>query len=406
MAGGGVLSTLPALDSMRAVAAIAVLATHASFWGGAYTRDRFGTALARLDVGVAIFFVLSGFLLSRSWLERHARGATAPSTGRYLWRRVLRIVPVYLVAAAAALLVLPGNEDASPAVWAKTLTMTNIYLDHRLPDGLTQMWSLATEVAFYLLLPAIMWVALSRRRNGSASPSRTGAVVAGLVVVNGLWLLDLAGRVDGLAPLSRLWLPSYLTWFAVGIVLAHVHVRVHHSGRDTEERLGRASLVVEQMGRMPGACWTAALAIFAIAATPLAGPASLTAPTMGEALTKNLLYAAAAGLAVLPCVFATPDSRFMRTMSLPALRHVGHLSYGVFCVHLTVLELVARSRHMVLFQGRTFELFALTLVVSLLVSEALYRFVERPAMRLKDFHRPGRARSVEASKPSATATSS
>ena len=48
-------STLPVLDSLRAVAAVAVVATHASFWGGAYAQPVFGTALARLDIGVAIF---------------------------------------------------------------------------------------------------------------------------------------------------------------------------------------------------------------------------------------------------------------------------------------------------------------------------------------------------------------
>jgi peptidoglycan/LPS O-acetylase OafA/YrhL len=267
------------------------------------------------------------------------------------------------------------------------------------------MWSLATEVAFYLLLPAIMWVALSRRKDGRASRNTVVAVVAVLVVVNGLWMLDLAGRFDGISPLSRLWLPSYLTWFGVGIVLAHYHVRLQRPGGDGVGP-GTVASLLQQMGRTPGVCWTAALAIFAIAATPLAGPASLTAPTMGEALTKNLLYAAVAALLILPCVFAPPEGRFMRTMSRPPLRHVGHLSYGVFCIHLTVLELVARSRHMVLFQGRTFELFALTLAISLIVSEGLYRFVERPAMRLRNVPRPGRTRSVDTSKPNAAATRS
>ena len=96
----------------------------------------------------------------------------------------------------------------------------------------------------------------------------------------------------------------------------------------------------------------------------------------------------------------------MRTISLPVLRHVGHLSYGIFCVHLVVLELVARSLDMKLFQGRTFELFALTLAISLLVSEALYRVVERPAMRLKNLRSPGRGRSMDSRTPRAKATSS
>ena len=44
-------------------------------------------------------------------------------------------------------------------------------------------------------------------------------------------------------------------------------------------------------------------------------------------------------------------------MSLPSLRHLGRISYGVFCVHLVVLELVARWRDVELFDGRTLELF-------------------------------------------------
>lgn len=398
--------TLPALDSMRAVAAVAVLATHASFWGGAYAKAGFGTALARLDVGVAIFFVLSGFLLSRPWLERHARGLPAPSTTRYLWKRVLRIMPVYVLAAAAALLLLPGNSGATPALWLKTLTLTNIYLDDRLPDGLTQMWSLATELAFYLFLPLIMWIALSRRRGQRPSRSRLTSVVVVLVALNGVWLLDLAVRLDSASSLTVLWLPSYLTWFSVGIVLAacFVHVHVHPGSTRSAGSLSRLAPLLQKMGRAPGACWTTGLALFAISATPLAGPSSLTAPTLGEALAKNLLYAATAGILILPCVFAAPSGPFMRLMSMPLLRHLGHISYGVFCVHLVVLELVARSRDMELFAGRTFELFALTLVISLLVSEVLYRLVERPTQRLRDLPSRFRARSVETSSPKAAAT--
>ena len=58
--------TFPVLDTMRAVGALAVLTTHVAFWAGDYQRHgAWGSFLARLDVGVAIFFVLSGFLLSR-----------------------------------------------------------------------------------------------------------------------------------------------------------------------------------------------------------------------------------------------------------------------------------------------------------------------------------------------------
>ena len=155
-----------------------------------------------------------------------------------------------------------------------------------------------------------------------------------------------------------LWLPSYLTWFSVGMLIAACFVHVHREADDAAVGSTRVASALRQMGLTPGVCWTAGLALFAIAATPVAGPASLTAPTLGEAMTKNLLYAVTAGLLILPAVFADPGGRFIRVMSTPFLRHLGHISYGVFCVHLVILELVARWRDIELFEGRTVELFA------------------------------------------------
>lgn len=398
----GIDVTFPALDSLRAVAAIAVLGTHAAFWSGAYSQPAWGTTLARLDVGVAIFFVLSGFLLSRPWIARHRAGVPTPSTGRYLWKRVLRLGPVYVITVVATLAVLPGNRDAGPGDWVTTLFMGNIYVDDTLPDGLTQMWSLATEVAFYVALPILMWLALSRRTGWDRGPDRTFVVVAGMFVVTVVWLLDLSVRWDHGGTMIRLWLPSYLTWFAVGLVFAWCDVRARV---DQPQPVGRLTAVLAEMGRSPGLCWAAAAALLAVAATPVAGPADLTPPTLEAALTKNLLYAAIAGLVILPGIFAHTDGYFVRILAHPVPRHLGHLSYGVFCIHLLLLELISDWREITLFEGRGLELFALTLMASLLVAEALYRGVELPVLRLRNM-RPPWASSSETSAPSANATKS
>jgi len=393
----------PALDSLRAVAAIAVLATHAAFWAGDYALPVWGTPLARLDVGVAVFFVLSGFLLSRPWIARHRAGLPPPSTRHYLWKRALRLVPVYVLTVVAALTLLPGNRDAGPGEWVTTLLLGNIYVDDQLPDGLTQMWSLSTEVAFYVALPGLMWLALSHvRRRGR---DRIWLVVAGMTLVSVVWLMDLSVRWDGGGTMIRLWLPSYLVWFGVGIVLASCDVRSRDASGGTDRVTDRVTAVLREMGRSPGLCWLAAGALMVIASTPIAGPADLTPTTLGAALTKNLLYAAIAGLVILPGVFAPPDSRFVRVLTLPAFRHVGHLSYGIFCVHLIVLELVADWRDMPLFEGRGLELFVLTLAGSLVVSEVLHRLVERPSLRLRDVW-TRESTSATTSAPSASATSS
>src|ERR1700730_4577740 len=100
-------SRLPALDALRAVGAIAVVATHVGFWTAATADPFWGGLVARLNVGVAIFFVLSGFLLFRPFVRSAAGQTPVPDTNRYLVRRAVRILPAYWLAVIVSLIVLP-----------------------------------------------------------------------------------------------------------------------------------------------------------------------------------------------------------------------------------------------------------------------------------------------------------
>lgn len=365
--------TFPALDTMRAIGALAVLTTHTAFWAGDYQRyGAWGSFLARLDVGVAIFFVLSGFLLSRPWLARARSGLSGPPVGRYFWKRFLRIVPAYVVVALACLALLPDNEALGPAQWASALTMTDIYVSDALPFGLTQTWSLATELAFYAVLPLLMLLAVGR---GRLRARRVVALLAVLAAINLAWLLDLSARMPVGTGHVNEWLPAFLTWFAVGIGLAVLQVAPEQSGR-----LGGW---VRGLASSPGSCWTVALGLMLVAGTSVAGPTLLLPSTPDEALTKNLLYAAIGALVVLPGIFAVPGSRYLTAMSHPVARHLGHISYGLFLVHMGLLHLVAWAGGYPLFAGNFPQLFGLTLLVSLVAAEILHRLVEAPAMRLR-----------------------
>lgn len=374
--------TFPVLDTMRVVGALAVLTTHCAFNAGAYERHgAWGSFLARLDVGVAIFFVLSGFLLSRPWLARSRAGMPGPSVGRYFWKRFLRIIPAYVVVALLCLTLLPSNDDLGPAEWATAVTMTDIYVEGPLPFGLTQTWSLATELAFYVVLPALMLAAVAGSR---LRPSRVGALLALMAVGNVVWLLWLSGRVPVGGGHVNEWLPAYLTWFAAGIGLATLQV--------APERGGRLPRLVRELAVSPGVCWTVALGLMLVAGTSVAGPKLLFPATEWEALTKNLLYATIGTLVVLPGIFAAPGGRYARLMGHPVLRHLGHISYGVFLVHMGVLHFVMWVTGYPLFGGNLPQIFALTLVISLVAAEALYRVVELPAMRLRAATLAGRPR--------------
>ncbi len=367
----------PVLDALRAVGALAVLTTHVGFYAGQYEgHGTWGSFLARLDVGVALFFVLSGFLLSRPYLARAALGLPHPATGHYLWKRFLRIFPVYVVAVVLALVLLEENAGLGVRDWLVTLVLGNTFVDPLPPAGLSQMWSLGVEATFYLVLPLLMLAATGR--GAGLRPRRVLVVLGAMTLVSGWWHLDGAGQVDGWTDGPALqWLPAYLAWFAVGIALALAHVV------QETDRPSRVAARVLALGREPGVCWTLVAALMLAATTPLAGPTVLEPPTPGESLTKSLLYAAVGGLVVLSGLAADPGSRFARVLGSAPARHLGLTSYSLFCLHLLLLDLIAPALGFELFQGHFWPLWLVTVAASLAAAEVAYRLVERPAMRLK-----------------------
>jgi peptidoglycan/LPS O-acetylase OafA/YrhL len=371
----------PVLDTLRAVGAIAVLTTHVSFQTGDYVRHGIlGALLARLDLGVAVFFILSGFLLTRPYLARAALGRAHPPTGRYYWKRVVRIYPVYVVSVVVALTVIPVNRTGGLPEWLRSLTLTDVFAVGRLPQGLTQMWSLSVEATFYLLLPLLVLALVGRRR--LLRPSRVLALLLAGTGVSIWWNASLAGQLDRVVPgTPLLWLPAHLTWFLVGVFLALVHVL-------GQQRTCPAwAQRVVALGAMPGVCLSAAGGLLLVAATPLGGPTLLLIASPTQSVLKHLLYASIAGLVVMPGVFALPDGRFVKTLSVGWLRHLGHISYSIFCMHLVVLYLARSVTHHELFSGHWLSIWLLTMAGSLVAAELLYRLVEKPALRLRDLGR-------------------
>jgi peptidoglycan/LPS O-acetylase OafA/YrhL len=393
------VTTFPHVDTLRAVGALAVLTTHVGFWSASYgTNGTVGALLARLDVGVALFFTLSGFLLSRAWMTRAAVGRPAPGTGHYLWKRALRILPVYVVTATLALALVEANRGLGWGDRVATYLLASTLVDVSFPAGLTHMWSLAVELHFYLLLPLLMLIGVGRRL-------RTPRVVALLVVLTALstwWHLHGAAWALGDSMVATpQWLVGYLDWFAVGIGLALATV-LHEQGRG-----GRVVAALRSLAAQPGVCWLLAGSLLLVSTTPLAGPLVLDPPTDAEALTKNLLYAGIGGLVVLPAVLRdvppVPTS-FDRVLLHPVARHHGLTSYGLFCLHVPVLHLLTSTTAWDVFTVDFWPLWFATLAVSLVAAELAYRLVERPALRLKGRHPLARRRAGSAATASAPST--
>lgn len=376
---GGGPTVFAVLDPLRAVGALAVVLTHVTFWTGDYLRyGIIGRVLPRLDVGVALFFVLSGFLLAHQYFAAASAGRPHDSTGRYYWKRFLRIYPLYVIGVVPALLFVGGNEGAGLGDWLKVLTMTDIYLSDSLRPGQTQMWSLATEVSFYALLPLLMLAvgALGGRR---PTTRRMVLLFAALLTVNVVWTLFLNEPVrDAGAVLVSQWLPNYLMWFTAGMALAWAHVLVSRPGGAPRLRW------LVALARQPGVCWVLAVSLLVVAATPVSGPMIFDPSTPAENLTRQVLYTSVGALLVLTGVFADPRSGYARVMSHRWARRLGHISYGIFCLHLVVLHFVYWATPYAMFEGNDlFPVLGLTLLITVPLAELLYRFVESPFMRLR-----------------------
>jgi peptidoglycan/LPS O-acetylase OafA/YrhL len=361
---------LPLLDGLRAVAALMVVGTHVAFQTGAVVNGAWGAVLARFDFGVALFFVLSGFLLVRPWLAAVTAGRPGPSTRTYLLRRAARILPAYWLVLLVALLTTARGAGATAVL--SNVGLLQVYTGDLLP-GLTQTWSLCTEAAFYLVLPLVAaWLSV-RVRSGQLRVRAVAAGLGGLVVVAWCWTGLAAGGV--LPGRSSVWLPGHLDWFAVGIGLA----LVDRSVRDRPRSL--LALRVAEAGRAPWTLLGLAGAVFWLACTPLGGPATLAAVAPATAVLKEALYAVTAGLVLAAVAFAPQRSGGLaQLLGNRVVASLGRISYGIFLWHLLVLAGVVNLLDVRLFTGSFWRVLALTVAGSVVVATASWLALERSVL--------------------------
>jgi peptidoglycan/LPS O-acetylase OafA/YrhL len=353
--------TLPMLDGLRAVAVLAVLLTHVAFQTGQITRGTGGALLARFDAGVAVFFVLSGFLLYRPYAA-----GRPPATGAYALRRAARILPAYwLVLAVVALASsVPAGVVATHAWLGQTYTGPLI-------GSLTQTWSLCAELAFYVALPL-----LARAARGREAPVLGACGLGTYAYIATVHALDLDPR-------ALLWLPGHLDWFAAGMAVAVLAERARAG------TVGPAGRLVLRAAEWPGTCWAAAGVLLWLAATPVAGPLTL-APIPGPAaLTKEATYAVVGLLLLVPAALGSPASGLGRVLTAPPVRWLGQVSYGVFLWHLPVLVGLYAVTGWAPFGGRMWTVALLTAVGAVGAAALSWTLVERPVLRWA--HRSSRA---------------
>ena len=362
---------LPGLEGLRAVAALGVVLTHVAFQTGLDPRSVAGSLLARFDFFVPVFFALSAFLLWRN----HHNDHDSATIGRYLLNRAGRIMPAYLACVIAVILLLPEAARLSGGQILANLTLTQIYVADGLAPGLTHLWSLSVEVAFYLALPLL---ALTVGR----LPRRLRIlVILGLAVLSlgWAWLPFVTAGPDVAAgiPNRQIWPVAYAPWFAVGMLAA--------------EFSGRTPAWARRVLSVRWVWWWLALAAAWVAGQEWFGPVGLTHPEPAEFVRRVLAGTVFAFAVVVPEALA-PGSRWL---SSPVMQALGRWSYSIFLWHVAMLSLAFPLLGLNYFSGGFWPVLAVTLALTLPAAAASYVFLEEPGTRLVRAATRRRARAAE-----------
>lgn len=381
----------PLMDSLRAIAALLVLAGHAGLLAGALgPGSRVSELAARLDVGVAVFFLISGFLLYRPFVRARLTGTPAPSTGAYAWRRFLRIAPAYWVALTVVAIVFSLDYVFTADGILTFYGFGQIYRASTSTGGIGQAWTLCIEITFYAMLP--LW-AFAMRRLLPAGHRAELVAVAGLFVFSVVWKIVVIGG-DGPVETTPLLLslPAYLDQFAIGMALAILSVAWQE--RAPEDQVG----FVRVVDRHPWAPWAFAAAAYLAVAYAIGLPGTFpeaTSPT--QYVVKHQLYAMVGLGLLIPAIFGDPRRGLVRRfLGNRIMLWLGLISYGIYLWHQAVIaKLYEWGLPQTSFAHPYLVWPALAFVGGVLLATASYYLVERPVLSLKRLV-PGRVPGGEA----------
>ena len=379
----------PCFDGLRAIAVMSAILEHVGFVSGAEFRHHewYAPLVARLEIGPAIFFMISGFLLYRAYCAAAFAGRVALRPGSFFRRRALRIAPAYWIALTGTLLfhhattVALGDGGFGSFTGTQLLslyTLTQIYSEHWFFAGMSQSWTLAVEITFYLMLPAYA-VAMRRLGAGRDPDARlrlelTGAAVLYLISVGWRTLVFYGGVLPAVA---QHWLPGYLDIFGLGMALAAVHA--------WSTQTGGHLAVLEWLGRHADLCLAIAIGCYLIVALGLDLPRQIVEVSGGRAYARNFLHAFVAFFVLVPAVFGPQDvSLFRRFLRWRPVVYVGLVSYGVYLWHNNFLEQARIWCAFPLFGGNFVMLLTIAVSWSVLFATASYYLVELPILKLKD----------------------
>lgn len=351
---------IPGLDGIRAIAVLAVLLYHSGV-----------AAVPGGFLGVDVFFVLSGFLISTLLLQEIEQ-TSAVSFGQFYLRRARRLLPALLATLAlSSVLVLVFARDAAAqfrhdAVASMAYVTNWWYVVQDLsyfeamgrPPMLQHLWSLAVEEQFYLLWPLCLVLLYRwRGRPGVGRVAFTVALVSTLLMALGSFIWNLPAAGDA----SRLYFGT--DTHAMGLLLGAALATVWRPGALPKQVAAPARVVLWAVA--VGAVW----ALFRIF------------HTVGENsawLYRGGFLIVSAVTAVIVALACHPAIGFGKLLAIQPMRYIGERSYGLYLYHWPIF-VVTRPGIDLPFDGLPAWIVRMGLTFA--VAEASYRYLEVPVRR-------------------------
>ena len=373
-AAGGDGPHMPQLDALRAFAVLGVLASH-------FCRDTPAFAPAG-HLGVRLFFVLSGFLITGILLRCRALVDAGQPLGltmrRFYARRFLRIAPLYYAVLLLAWIAgIPYMREA--AGWHAAY-LSNVYFTRigAWQGPLSHFWSLAVEEQFYLVWPAVILLVPQR------------SLIRAVVLVTAIGPLYRAvGELVGLSQMA-LWTMPFTALDALGFgALLGVLADPSRASGGARRAPGLAAPAAAEVGRslvvprwLAGAAAVSAALLAWYLAAWVERPAKLV--WLMDRGLGELAWTVIFGALVLGAArgFGGAVGRCLRW---PPLAYLGRISYGVYLIHLFVPMFLPRALAAVglaypASEGYRFVYLTAATIALASLSWALY---ERPLNRLK-----------------------
>lgn len=350
-----------ALDGLRGIAVLTVVLSHLSLLHlNPFLIDFSGIG----KCGVYLFFVLSAFLLTYQFFEKGlGEGFTAGALANYLWRRGLRVLPMfYLVVLVSGLTTAFLSRYLMGHGLPYTIPPRAVLPHLLLQQAVGVLWSVPVEFKFYFLLPLVAALFLATGRRRVLVDVMLGAIAVALTLH---WFPASEMR------LGSVELRYYLPVFLIGSLCASVAFKVPF---DRHPRIASATAWL-----VAGVLVLTVPSIYSLVIRPV---------PIGYFQKSMMLYGVLWAVFLYMALYAQGWLR--RLLTSRVLVFLGRISFSVYLLHFPIL-LICRK-----FAPGNRWVGALAFAFILLLSSQSYRWIERPLsrIRLRDVRRLVRAAPV------------